>query len=203
MQKLKKDFGTICSEAEERVLDLLQKERQRLLAPVATILVRLRITPDMLSFASIGFAAGFCLLTPFLFPLAFWLLVVAFICDGLDGVVARHTRTNTTRGSFTDMFCDQAVVALSVAGLTWNGSIHPILAVMFVFVYTALGLFLVLHFLLQVSTRWIIRPGKTLFGMVMVLDFSFHINLLNFLLLAYSLTLPLLGLSFWRLRRAL
>ncbi len=203
MQKVKRDFGTICSQEEERMLGLLQRGRQQLLAPVTNVLIHLGITADMISFASVGFAAAFCLLVPHLFLVAFWLLVTAFICDGLDGVVARQTKTNTARGSFTDMFCDQAVVALSVAGLTWIGAINPALAVMYVFMYAASGFLLTLHFLLQVSARWFIRPGKTLFCMTIVVDFFLHIHLLNYLLLVYLLTLPLLGLSFWRLRRAL
>jgi len=126
MQKVKRDFGTICSEEEERILSPLQGGRQRLLAPVTNVLIHFGITADMVSFASVGFACGFCLLAAHLFVAAFWLLVAAFICDGLDGVVARQTKTNTARGSFTDMFCDQSVVALSVAGLTWIGAIHPL-----------------------------------------------------------------------------
>jgi phosphatidylglycerophosphate synthase len=203
MQKVKRDFGTICSEEEERILSPLQGGRQRLLAPVTNVLIHLGITADMVSFASVGFACGFCLLAAHLFVAAFWLLVAAFICDGLDGVVARQTKTNTARGSFTDMFCDQSVVALSVAGLTWIGAIHPLLAILYVFMYAVSGFFLTMHFLLQVSARWFIRPGKTLFCIIIVVDFFLHINLLNYLLLAYLLTLPLLGLSFWRLRRAL
>jgi len=35
------------------------------------------------------------------------------------------------------------------------------------------------------------------------LYFFFSINLLNYLLLTYLLALPLLSLSFWRLRKAL
>jgi hypothetical protein len=35
------------------------------------------------------------------------------------------------------------------------------------------------------------------------LYFFFHIDLLNGLLLVYLIALPLLGLSFWRLRKAL
>lgn len=203
MQRLKRDLGTIYSEEEARVLGPLQRLRQWLLAPISAILARLGIRPDMLSYASVGLAAGFCLLSQIRFAVAFWLLVAAFLCDGLDGVLARLIEKDNARGSFTDMFCDQAVVALSVAGLAWRGTMHPALAVLFVFLYTAFGIFLALHFLLQVSTRGIVRPGKTLFGVAIGLDFFFHTALLNYLALAYLLTLPLLGLSFWRLRKAL
>jgi phosphatidylglycerophosphate synthase len=202
MKQLKK-FGSIYSEDEERVLRPWQQVRQFFLTPLAALLSRLGISPDMLSFTSVGLGIGFCLLAPFQFTLAFWLLVASVICDGLDGVEARLKRTNTTRGSFTDMFCDQLVVAFSTAGMAWKGSINPALAILFVYVYTALVIFLALHRMLQVSSRWIVRPSRMLLYIAIGLDFFFNINLLNILLVIYLLAFPMLALSFWRLRRAL
>lgn len=203
MKRLRQKFGSIYSEDEERVLEPWQRMRQTMLAPIALLLLRLGITPDALSFTSVALGIAFCFLAPFYFAIAFWLLVASVICDGLDGVEARLTGKSTPRGSFTDMFCDQAVVAFSVAGMAWRGSILPLLAVLFVYVYTALVIFLMLHRMLQVSSRWIIRPSRMLLYIAIGLDFFFHIDVLNYLLLSYLLALPLLALSFWRLRRAL
>jgi phosphatidylglycerophosphate synthase len=203
MKQLKQRFGSIYSEDEERVLGPWQRIRQYLLAPIAVILSRLGISPDMLSYTSVAFGIGFFLLAPFHFAVAFWLLVASIICDGLDGVEARLKRTNTARGSFTDMFCDQAVVAFSVAGMVWRGSINPVLAILFVYVYTSLVIFLMLHRMLQVSSHWIVRPSRMLLYIAIALDFFFSINLLNILLATYLLAFPMLALSFWRLRKAL
>ncbi len=196
-------FGSIYSEVEERILGPWQRKRQRLLTPIAIVLSRLGISADMLSFASVFFGLGFFLLAPFQFAIAFWLLVASVICDGLDGVEARLKGTTTARGSFTDMFCDQLVVAFSVAGMVWKGLIHPVLAIIFVYVYTALVTFLVLHRLLQVSSWGIVRPSRMLLYAAIALYFFFQINVLNYLLFVYLLALPLLSISFWRLRRAL
>ena len=203
MKQLKQRFGSIYSEDEERVLGPWQRIRQHALAPIAAILSRLGIKPDMLSYTSVAFGLGFFLFAPFHFALAFWLLVASIICDGLDGVEARLTRTNTPRGSFTDMFCDQAVVAFSVAGMVWRGSINAVLAILFVYVYTSLVIFLMLHQMLQVSSHWIVRPRRMLLYVGIALDFFFSINLLNILLSTYLLAFPMLALSFWRLRKAL
>jgi phosphatidylglycerophosphate synthase len=203
MKQLKKKFGSIYGEDEELVLVPWQRIRQGFLGPIAYVLSRLGISPDMLSFTSVVFGIGFCLFAPFQFTVAFWLLVASIICDGLDGVEARLTKTNTASGSFTDMFCDQLVVAFSVAGIAWKNLIHPILAVLFVYVYTTLVIFLMLHRMLQVSSHWIIRPSRMLLYAAIALYFFFRINVLNYLLLAYLLALPLLVLSFWRLKRAL
>ncbi len=203
MKQLKQKIGSIYSEDEERVLGPWQSTRQFFLMPIAAVLSRLGISPDMLSFASVMLGVGFCLLAPFQFTIAFWLLAASVLCDGLDGVEARLRRTNTPRGSFTDMFCDQTVVAFSVAGMAWKGAINPALAIMFVYVYTALVTFLMLHRMLQVSSHWIVRPSRMLLYAAIGLYFFFKIDLLNLLLLSYLLALPLLTLSFWRLRKAL
>ncbi len=202
MKQIKRRFSSIYSEDEERLLGPWQKIRQFFLAPIAAVLSRLGISPDMLSFASVALGIGFFLLAPFRFTIAFWLLVASVICDGLDGVEARLRRSNTPRGSFTDMFCDQTVVAFTVAGMVWRGSINPVLAILFVYVYTALVTFLVLHRMLQVSSHWIVRPSRMMLYIAIGLDFFFNIDLLNLVLLIYLLAFPMLALSFWRLRKA-
>ena len=203
MKYLRQKTNSIYSEDEELVLGPWQRIRQFFLTPIAFALSRLGISPDMLSFLSLALGIGFCLLAPFRFAVAFWLLVASVICDGLDGVEARLMRVNTPRGSFTDMFCDQMVVAFSVAGMAWKGAIHPVLAILFVYVYTALVTFLVLHRILQVSSHFIIRPSRMLLYAAIGLDFFFNIDVLNYLLVVYLLALPILCLSFWRLRKSL
>jgi phosphatidylglycerophosphate synthase len=203
MQKRKYTFGSIYSDEERRLLGPWQGIRQRLLGPVVIALSYLGINADFLSFTSAALGVAFCFLAPFYFDLAFWLLVISVLCDGLDGVAARLKGDNTPRGAFTDMFCDQIVVAFSVAGMAWRGAIHPILAVLFVYIYTAIVIFLMLHHLLQVHSRWIVRPSRMVLYAVIAVDYFFRIDLLNYLLAFYLLALPLLVLSFWRLRGAL
>jgi phosphatidylglycerophosphate synthase len=203
VKQLKKKSGSIYSDVEELVLGPWQRMRQRSLAPIAFVLARLGISADMLSFGSVALGIGFFLCAPFQFTLAFWLLIASLVCDSLDGVEARLTGTNTVRGSFTDVFCDQLVVAFTVAGMAWKGLVHPALAVIFVSVYTCLVTFLVLHRLLLVSSFGIVRPSRMLLYAAIALYFFFHIDLLNYLLLVYLVTLPLVFLSYWRLRKAL
>src|SRR5260370_1947872 len=143
MKQIKQRFGSIYSEDEERVLRPWQRIRQFFLAPIAAVLSRLGISPDMLSFASVALGIGFFLLAPFQFTIAFWLLVASVICDGLDGVEARLRRSNTPRGSFTDMFCDEAVVAFIVAGLGWGRSINSVLGFLLWFLYSSVYTLLV------------------------------------------------------------
>jgi phosphatidylglycerophosphate synthase len=201
MQKLKQKFGSIYSEDEARFLVPWQKIRQAALSPIARLLVHLGISADLLSYVSVALSIAFCLLVPTNFTIAFWLLIVSIICDGLDGVEARLKGAVTARGSFTDAFCDQMAMAFVVAGIVWRGSVSPVLALLFVYAYTALVTLLIFHNMLHVSSRWIVRPSRMLFYAAIALLFFFNINVLNGLLLVYLLALPLLILSFWRLRK--
>ena len=203
MKRAKQRFGSIYSEDEARILVPWQKMRQVVLSPIARLLAYLGISADALSYVSVALGIAFCLLAPTHFTIAFWLLVASVICDGLDGVEARLKGATTARGAFIDTFCDQLVVAFSVAGMAWRGLIHPVLAILFVYIYTALVLFLMLHSMLRVSSHWIIRPSRMLLYAAIALVFFFHINVLNYLLAFYLLALPLLVLSFWRLRNEL
>ncbi len=203
MQKLKQKFGSIYSEDEARFLVPWQRIRQAALSPIARLLARLGISADLLSYVSVALSLAFCLLASTHFTLAFWLLIASIVCDGLDGVEARLKGGATARGSFTDTFCDQLAVAFSVAGMAWRGSINPVLAILFVYVYTALVTLLIFHSMLHVSSRWIVRPSRMLFYAAIALLFFFHIDVLNYLLFIYLLALPVLIMSFWRLRKAL
>jgi phosphatidylglycerophosphate synthase len=195
--------GSIYSDEEVRWLGPWQKIRQVALGPIALVLSRLGLSANMLSIASVLCGLGFFLLATFQFDIAFWLLVASILCDGLDGVEARLTKTNTARGAFTDMFCDQVVVAFSVAGLAWKELINPVLGILFVYVYTALVTFLVLHKLQRVSSAGLVRPSRMLLYTAIGLYFFFHVNVLNYLLIVYLMALPLVFLSFWRLRKAM
>ena len=203
MENHPSNFKGMESQIEAFFFAPLRLWRQRLFGRFTTSLAQLGISADMLSLSSILPAIGFCFLAPRDFSLAFWLLWISLICDGLDGVLARQTKTNGMGGAFTDTFCDLSVLALWIAGLVWQGMLNPVLAIFFLFISTCIGLFFILHHLLNVSTRWLLRPGKSFFCIAIGLDFFFHINLLNALLVVYLLTIPCLGLSFWRLKKAL
>jgi phosphatidylglycerophosphate synthase len=196
-------FRSIYSASEGRFLYTWQRIRQKLLFPLAVGLDRLKIRPDMLSWASVILGIGFFFLARERFDVAFWLLVGSVLLDTVDGVLARYRRADSFSGSFTDMFCDEAVVVLTIGGLVWRGAINPVLAVVFVYIYTLIVILLLIHQLLNISSQWIIRPSRMLlYGFVGIYFFFGH-NWLDWLLLAYLLTLPMLGISYWRIRKSL
>jgi phosphatidylglycerophosphate synthase len=202
-KRAERRLRSIYSGSEERFLYTWQRVRQTLFLPLAAALDKLHITPDMLSWSSVLLGAGFFFVARLRFDIAFWLLVGSVFLDALDGVLARYRRASSARGSFTDTFCDQAVVALTVGGLAWQGVINAVLGIVFVYIYTSLVTFLLIHQLLDVSSQGIIRPSRMLLYAFVGIYFFFGKNWLNDLLWVYLLTLPMLVLSYWRIRRAL
>ena len=194
---------SIYSGSEERFLYTWQRARQTLLLPLAAMLDTLHITPDMLSWASVALGVAFFFVARFRFDIAFWLLVGSVFFDTLDGVLARYRRASSSKGAFTDTFCDIAVVALTVGGLVWQGSMNPVLGIIFVYLYTILVVFLLIHLLLGVSSRGIIRPSRMLLYAFVAIYYIFDKNWLDYLLYFYLIAIPMLGLSYWRIRRAL
>src|ERR1051326_2561753 len=153
---------SLYSGSEARLLYPWQRLRQIILLPLAAGLDALHITPDMLSWASVILGAGFFFVARLRFDIAFWLLVGAVFLDAIDGVLARYHRTPSAKGAFTDAFCDEAVVALTVGGLVWQGAINPVLGLIFVYLYTMLVTLLLIHQMLAVSSQLIIRPSRML-----------------------------------------
>jgi phosphatidylglycerophosphate synthase len=194
---------SIYSGIEGKLLYRWQRIRQMTLKPIAAALNWIGITPDMLSLASVALGIGFLVGARTNLALALILLAISVLLDGLDGVLARYTRNVSARGSFTDMFCDQLVTACTVGGLVWANIVMGVLGVLFVYIYTALVTFLMLHEVLAVSSSWLIRPSRILLYAFLVIYYFTGRNWLNDLLIAYLGATPLLLLSFTRLRRAL
>lgn len=203
MKHHQSNFKGMESQIETLFFAPLRQLRQNLFGSFTAFLARLGINANMISILSILPAIGFCLLVPEYFSIAFWLFIASLVLDGLDGVLARQTKTNSTSGAFTDTFCDLCTLALWVAGLVWRGTLNPVLAISFVYISTSIGLFFVFHSLFNVSTSWLVRPGKSFFCLALGLDFFFQVNLLNYLLAFYLLAIPCLALSFWRLKKVL
>ncbi len=92
----------------------------RLVTPVGNLLGRMGVHPHVLSvlglilcvMAALLFGSG-------LFFWAAWVVVLAGICDTLDGQIARQTKKNTRFGSFFDSTLDRYGDMLLLIGLAY------------------------------------------------------------------------------------
>ena len=106
--------------------------------PLGRILVRLGISANAITLASIPLAAGAAVA----FAFGDWgvgalLGSMSYACDALDGLVARSTASASEAGEVLDAVCDRICEALMLGGVAvaWRGSV-PLLALA---LFAALG----------------------------------------------------------------
>ena len=98
--------------------------------PIAACM-KLRITPNQLTYASLGVTAIAAVTFAFgRFGLAGWALFLAFMMDAWDGILARQTRSVSASGAFLDSTIDRyndIVVFLGIA-YYYRNDLLPLLA---------------------------------------------------------------------------
>lgn len=99
----------------------------RLIEPVADLLVRLRISPNVLT--TVGtlctVAGGMAFATGHI-RTAGWIIGLTAIFDVLDGTVARRTGRATVFGAFYDSTLDRVADGALLGGLAWFYAVNPL-----------------------------------------------------------------------------
>ena len=99
----------------------------RLIEPVAALLVRRRINPNILT--SIGtactVAGGLAFATGHIM-VAGWIIGLTAIFDVLDGMVARRTNQSTVFGAFYDSTLDRVADGALLGGIAWFFATDPV-----------------------------------------------------------------------------
>ena len=105
----------------------IMKGYLRLIEPVADLLVRLRISPNVLT--TVGtlctVAGGLAFATGHI-RTAGWIIGVTAIFDVLDGTVARRTGRTTVFGAFYDSTLDRVADGALLGGLAWFYATNPV-----------------------------------------------------------------------------
>jgi len=89
---------------------------------------------------------------------AFGLLLLHAVLDGLDGPLARHTQRASNRGSVTDTAADQVVVACSTVTMIHAGYAGAWSGGLYLFLYGIVVLFALVRNALAVPYSWLVRP---------------------------------------------
>ncbi len=150
---------TCYSAGEGGFMDGSQALRGRWLRPLLDVLVRLRVTPNALTAASLLSGIAFC---PVLLwgdsAVAFGLLVLHLLLDGIDGPLARYTGRASSRGSFTDTMADQIVVTLSAITMIHAGHAGVWPGSLYIFLYLLVVVFAMVRNALAIPYAWLVRP---------------------------------------------
>ncbi len=116
--------------------DFARRERMRL-APADLKARRGKMTEPLrrgvfvvpATITSLGLLAGFYSLISSMnahFELAATMIAVAFVCDGLDGRIARLSRSSSQFGVEYDSLSDVVAFGVAPAGLVYSWAIHPL-----------------------------------------------------------------------------
>lgn len=161
------------SGAERRWMELGQRLRARLLAPLLAASERAGLGADQVTLASLlaGLAASLFLAgapAPGLALLGLALLALHVILDGFDGPLARRLGTASDRGSFTDTAADQVVVTATTLALAHAGLIGAPVAVLYTTAYLAVVGLAIVRNALEVPYAWLVRPRFLVYAWVPV-----------------------------------
>jgi phosphatidylglycerophosphate synthase len=102
-----------------------------LVAPAATLSIRLGLTADFYNFAGLAFGLGSALtLAAGQLELAGWSLALSGVCDILDGRIARAQRATSRYGAFIDSLLDRFIELSFFVGFAFfaRHSVHGALA---------------------------------------------------------------------------
>ena len=178
---VKKQYADSFSPFERKSKEMWSKHFGKLIEPIIKILVKLKISPNLISYFSafLGLAA-----TAFLWvdlSISGILLISSTLIDTLDGALARYLNKVKLRGAITDCFTDQITLSAITFGLILTGIITPLFGCLFLLLYPILIIFSVLKNILKIPSRYTFRPRLLIYGAFLFYIFT-SINFFNFIL---------------------
>ena len=146
------------SKIDRKMMIWFQNVRAKNLKPLLLLLTKWKLKADSIS--GISLFTGILAVAAFKWNItvAFILLLLHIILDGLDGPLARFRKEATAGGSFVDSCCDQMVVALTTLVFVQMGILVPTLAGFYVFAYTVVVAFSMIRNAIEIPYSFLIRP---------------------------------------------
>jgi phosphatidylglycerophosphate synthase len=187
------------SALDRRMMDAWATLRERTLTPVLAKLSNAGVTADGVTLWSFVLGLAFCPLFFVNKEAALLCLVLHVAVDGLDGPLARYRGTASAKGSLTDTFCDQTIVATSMATLIFSGHVDAIAGSLYIFTYTLVVAFAMIRNAMTVPYSLVLRPRFFVYGWLFV-ELYVMSGYLN--TLVWALLLPL-SWQTWRGFRAI
>ncbi len=131
----------------KKIWESVKKGYLRVIEPVAALLVRKRVSPNVLTSVGTAFtvAAGFAFATGHI-RTAGWIVGLTAVFDVLDGTVARRTGRESVFGAFYDSTLDRVADGALLGGLAWffaTSAVHRSLPMLGVSIIAIVGTFLV------------------------------------------------------------
>jgi archaetidylinositol phosphate synthase len=196
------------AESEQGGQERFQKVRDGLFGPLVRLLIRCRVTADLISLLSLIQLVpfGYLLLTAensqqiAIASVFVWLHV---ILDALDGPIARTTGTAGPAGAFTDMCVDHSGMLITTCILTAAEFINPTAAVAYVSSYTVAVVFTIWLNMIGHPFKVVIRTKYLLYVLVTAYGL-FDVNLVGQAVVLFCVIHVILAIAgYCKLRRLL
>jgi len=143
--------------------------RASLLDPLLRTLTWADVTANHITIASLlcglAFVPAFEWAAPWL---AFALLFLHVLLDGIDGPLARFRGTASDRGSFTDTMVDQVVVSVVMIAMIHSGHASLWPGSLYIIFYLLVVTFAFIRNALKEPYSWLLRPRFIVFIWLMV-----------------------------------
>ncbi len=129
------------------------RKRTELFASWVRPFLRLGLVPDTISYIGIALLAGVVLYFVRKPSVAVLFLAGHVLCDGLDGVFARHSGKASQSGAFTDLVCDQLGMVVVAMLAIFHHLVAPLLGALYIVLYLFVVVFGVIINTMGLQTR--------------------------------------------------
>ena len=154
----KKNKNDCYSQGERGFMQWGQDIRAQTLQPLLQLLSHLGIKANHISIVSLVIGLLAAVLFIYSKPIGLLLLFLHVLLDGLDGPLARHTKTDSNQGSFTDSVIDQVVIVAMMVSLVFVKIADPVAAIIYLISYTVVVSFAFVRNALHIPYSWLFRP---------------------------------------------
>ncbi|MFH1424872.1 MAG: CDP-alcohol phosphatidyltransferase family protein [archaeon] len=149
-------------------------------------LTKMGVTPNMVSMLSLLFGAVAAVFLMYDMFIAFFLLMVSYVIDGLDGSLARYQKKDSIFGIFVDAVVDLFINLFVVMVLVHMGLLMGSLGVMYMFLYALIYVTSYMRSFFNKTSNWTVLPRFYFYFMILFYVLGIA-NLFDFAALVFSL----------------
>ncbi|PIR38456.1 MAG: hypothetical protein COV35_06720 [Alphaproteobacteria bacterium CG11_big_fil_rev_8_21_14_0_20_39_49] len=180
-----------------------QEIRAYILAPLLNVMKEHGVKPNHITILSLVTGIAAALSINYDYGLTLFMLLLHVLLDGIDGPLARYSKTDSNKGSFADTACDQIVIVAIGLGLIDANLVTPLSGAVYILLYTVVIGFSMVRSAMGIPYKWLIRPRFLLY---IWLYFEFYVidGFTTYILWGFSLILLLNVITgYFKIRRAL
>jgi len=199
LEKQAENYARMDNETYLRFL----RAREKTLLPLVKFLTHLGLKADYITLIGFLLLVGLMIYAISNPQLAAVFLLLHVLLDGLDGVMARHQGTAGTAGEFVDTVADYSGMAVIMIILSGYHLLDPWWALIYVFLYIVMAVFVIARYLLGIPAKFIARNKYIIYATYIFWAFT-NINFIEIAVIVFCILMAVVDLgSFNTLRRRL